>query len=89
MSVLPAHRKKGIAAKLVHDLVEVAQMSGLRRLEAEFIGTQEGAQKMFAMLGFVHLIRLENYVQDMQTVTHDYVLMGLDMQTDEEYAGMG
>ena len=89
VSVLPAHRKKGIAAKLVHDLVEVAQMSGLRRLEAEFIGTQEGAQKMFAMLGFVHLIRLENYVQDMQTVTHDYVLMGLDMQTDEEYAGMG
>ncbi len=89
VSVLPSHRQKGIAARLVRELVALAQMSGLQKLEAEFIGKQEGAQKMFALLGFIHLVRLEDYVQDMQAITHDYVLMGLDLQTDEEYAGMG
>jgi len=42
-----------------------------------------------AMLGFSNLVRLESYVKDMQAITHDYVLMGLDLKTDEEYAGMG
>ena len=42
-----------------------------------------------ALLGFTHLMRLEDYVQDMQAIQHDYVLMGMDLKTDEEYAGMG
>ena len=41
---------------------------------------------MFAMLGFSQLLRLEDYVKDMQAITHDYILMGLDLKTDEEYA---
>jgi hypothetical protein len=45
--------------------------------------------KMFAMLGFAQLLRLEQYVRDMQAVRHDYILMGVDLETDEEYAGMG
>jgi hypothetical protein len=34
-------------------------------------------------------LRLEDYVKDMQAIRHDYVLMGLDLHGDEEYAGMG
>ena len=45
--------------------------------------------KVFAFVGFSTLIRLPDYVKDMQAVSHDYVLMGLDLKTDEEYAGMG
>jgi hypothetical protein len=45
--------------------------------------------KMFALLGFQPLMRLPDYVKDMQAERHDYVLMGLDLETDEEYAGMG
>jgi hypothetical protein len=45
--------------------------------------------KVFALLGFSELLRLSDYVKDMQAVTHDYVLMGLDLKTDEEYAGVG
>ena len=41
---------------------------------------------MFAMLGFSQLLRLEDYVKDMQAISHDYILMGLDLKTDEEYA---
>jgi hypothetical protein len=28
-------------------------------------------------------------VKDMQAVSHDYILMGLHLKTDEEYAGVG
>jgi len=88
-SVLPKYRQKGIAGKLVQELVDVARMSGLQKVEAEFIDKQEGGQKMFALLGFTHLVKLEDYVQDMQAINHDYVLMGMHLMTDEEYAGMG
>ena len=88
-SILPKYRQKGIAGKLVQDLVDVARMAGLQKVEAEFIDKQEGGQKLFALLGFTHLMRLEDYVQDMQAIQHDYVLMGMNLKTDEEYAGMG
>ena len=88
-SILPKYRQKGIAGKLVQALVDVARMAGLQKVEAEFIDNQEGGQTLFALLGFTHLMRLEDYVQDMQAIQHDYVLMGMDLKTDEEYAGMG
>ena len=88
-SILPKYRQKGIAGKLVQELVDIARMAGLQKVEAEFIDKQEGGQKLFALLGFTHLMRLEDYVQDMQAIQHDYVLMGMDLKTDEEYAGMG
>ena len=88
-SVLPKYRQKGIAGKLVQELIDVARMAGLQKIEAEFIDKQEGTQKMYALLGFTHLVKLEDYVQDMQAINHDYVLMGMDLKTDEEYAGMG
>ncbi|HEY5232607.1 MAG TPA: hypothetical protein VIK35_03630 [Verrucomicrobiae bacterium] len=47
--------------------------------------TQATAMKMFAMLGFSELMRQEDYVKDMQAISHDYILMGLDLRTDEEY----
>jgi hypothetical protein len=34
-------------------------------------------------------LRLENYVKDMQATSHDYVLMGLELKTDEEYTSAG
>ena len=88
-SILPKYRQKGIAGKLVQELVDVARMAGLQKVEAEFIDKQEGGQKLFALLGFTHLLKLEDYVQDMQAINHDYILMGMDLKTDEEYAGMG
>src|SRR5256714_14476654 len=87
--VLPQFRGRGLARALVTEIVGLARSLGLEKVEAEFIGEQEAAIKMFAMLGFSNLVRLEDYVKDMQAITHDYVLMGLDLKTDEEYAGMG
>jgi ribosomal protein S18 acetylase RimI-like enzyme len=87
--VHPQFRGRGLASALVSETVELARQLGLEKVEAEFIGEQEAAIKMFAMLGFSNMLRLENYVKDMQAIPHDYVLMGLDLKTDEEYAGMG
>jgi GNAT superfamily N-acetyltransferase len=87
--VLPAYRGRGLARALVSEIVGLARSVGLERVEAEFIGEQEAAIKMFALLGFSNLVRLENYVKDMQAISHDYILMGVDLKTDEEYAGVG
>ena len=87
--VHPQYRNRGLARHLVSEVISIARQAGLEKVEAEFIGEQEGAMKVFALMGFSNLMRLEDYVKDMQALTHDYVLMGLDLKTDEEYAGVG
>ncbi len=87
--VLPNYRGRGLARALVSEIVQIARALGLEKVEAEFIGEQDAAMKMFAMMGFSKLVQLEEYVKDMQAISHDYVLMGLHLKTDEEYAGVG
>jgi L-amino acid N-acyltransferase YncA len=87
--VLPRYRGRGLARALVTEITHISRNVGLERIEAEFIGEQVAAIKLFAMLGFSNLARFEDYVKDMQAVTHDYVLMGLMLKVDEEYAGVG
>lgn len=87
--VHPAVRGRGLARALISEIVDLARRAGLEKVEAEFIAQQDAAMKMFALLGFSQLVRLDDYVKDMQAITHDYILMGLDLKTDEEYAGVG
>jgi GNAT superfamily N-acetyltransferase len=87
--VHPDFRGRGLATKLISEILGIAREAGLEKAEAAFIAEQAAAMKMFAMLGFSQLVRLDDYVKDMQSITHDYVLMGLELKTDEEYAGVG
>jgi GNAT superfamily N-acetyltransferase len=87
--VHPGYRERGLARALISEAIDIAHRIGLEKLEAEFIGEQQAAIKMFGLLGFTQLLRQAEYVKDMQAVKHDYVLMGLDLETDEEYAGVG
>lgn len=87
--VHPQFRGRGLAQGLVGETVEIARACSLEKLEAEFIGTQEGAMKVFGLLGFSELTRLPDYVKDMQANTHAYVLMGLDLITEDEFASAG
>lgn len=87
--VHPEYRGRGLARAMITEILEIARHGGLERVEAEFIGGQEAAMKMFAMLGFSQLVRLEDYVKDMQAISHDYILMGLELKTDEEYTNAG
>src|ERR1700691_5488270 len=84
-SVHPEFRGRGLARALIAEILDISRRAGLERVEAEFIGEQATAMKMFAMLGFSELMRQEDYVKDMQAISHDYILMGLDLRTDEEY----
>src|SRR5229473_5498277 len=66
--VLPQFRGRGLARALISEMADIARHLGLERVEAEFIGGQEAAIKMFALLGFSNLLRLEDYVKDMQGI---------------------
>ena len=85
----PQYRGRDVAKILVAEVVEIARILGLRRLEAELNGERKVAIHALEYIGFQHLLREEDYVLDMKAVTHDYVLMGMDLRTDEEYAGVG
>ncbi len=87
--VHPKYRGRGLARALVQELIDIARDVGLEKLEAEFMGEQQAARRVFAEAGFSDLLVIQDYVKDMQAISHDYVLMGRDIITDEEYAGMG
>ena len=84
--VHPDSRGQGLAKMLVRELIDIARNIGLEKLEAEFMGEQQGARHIFAELGFSELLLLPGYAKDMQALSHDYVLMGRHIITDEEYA---
>lgn len=86
---LPDYRGKGIGRLLINEIIDVARQSGLMWLEAEFFDKQEAAMKMFGLLGFSNIMRLPDYVKDNHSIMHDYILMGMKLITEEEYAGMG
>jgi GNAT superfamily N-acetyltransferase len=85
----PEYRGRNVSRILVDELIDIARHCGLRRLEAEVNGERKIALKTFADLGFSPLMHLEDYVVDMKAVTHDYVLLGLNLKVDEEYLGVG
>lgn len=87
--VHPKYRGHGLGSLLVEEIVDIARNQGLERAEAEFLGEQEAGMKLFAMVGFSHLLKLEDHVKDMQAINHDYVLMSMNLKTDEEYASAG
>ncbi len=87
--VHPEFRGRGLAKALLQELVEIARHLSLERVEAEFIGDQAAARKLFARLGFDELLALPDYLKDMQALPHDYVLMGKVIKTEEEFAGEG
>jgi len=85
----PGYRGRDVAKILVAELVQIAQMLGVRKLEAELNGERKVAIRALAELGFSQLMRLEDYVLDMHAVPHDLIVMGMNLKVDEEYAGVG
>ncbi len=85
----PDFRGVGVLRQLLDELINVAKHAGLTRLEAEFNGERKNTIASFGKCGFVELVRLPEYLQDMQAQPHDYVLMGMNLMTDLEYTGAG
>ena len=85
----PDYRGRDVARILVEQIISIAQHLGLKKLEAELNGERKVAIRALESLGFEQLFRLRDYVLDMQSGPHDYVMMGMNLRTDEEYAGVG
>jgi RimJ/RimL family protein N-acetyltransferase len=85
----PDFRNKDVAKILVNEIVQVARHLGLRRLECELIGERKVAIRAMEQLGFRELFRLPDYVMDMQSRLHDYVVMAKELRGEEEFAGVG
>lgn len=85
----PDYRGRDVSRVLVAELIEIARHCGLRRLEAELNGERDIALKVLALFGFSELMNLPDYLLDMKANTHDYVLLGLNLKVEEEYAGIG
>jgi GNAT superfamily N-acetyltransferase len=81
----PGYRGRDVAKILVRELLDIARQLGLKKLEAELNGERKVAILALEQLGFRELYRLADHVLDMQCVSHDYVVMGIDLVTDEEY----
>jgi len=80
------YRGRDVAKLLVSELIEIARHLGLKKIEARFNGERTVAIKALEQLGFTELCRVPDYLLDMQGITHDYVVLGLDVVTDEEFA---
>ena len=85
----PDYRGRDVAKILVEELIEAARFLGLKKLEAELNGERTVAIRALEWLGFRQLLRLPDYVLDMSAQPHDYVVMGMDLITDEDYAVAG
>ncbi|MDP1588773.1 MAG: GNAT family N-acetyltransferase [Prosthecobacter sp.] len=85
----PEFRGLGVLRALLGGLVEAATHAGLTRLEAEFNGERKNTVQSFIKCGFVELLRLSEYLRDMQAQPHDYVLMGMSLGVNYENTGAG
>jgi len=85
----PNYRGRDVSRLLLEEIVTAARYLGLWKLEAELNGERKIAINSLEILGFRKLLHLEDYVLDMTGQTHDFVLMGLDIRTDEEYEAAG
>jgi GNAT superfamily N-acetyltransferase len=85
----PGYRGVDVAKILLDQTIQVAAHLGIRKLEAELNGERKVAIRALEQLGFSQLFRLRDYVLDMDARPHDYVVMTMNLRTDEEYAGVG
>jgi len=85
----PNYRGRDVSRLLLEEIVTGSRYLGLWKLEAELNGERSIAIRSLEVLGFRKLYCLPEYVIDMTRQTHDFLLMGLDLKTDEEYASAG
>lgn len=85
----PEYRDIGLANLLLTEIVDMARHAGILRLESEFNAEREIGIRAFSEYGFTEFMRLPRYVRDMSGGSHDFVMMGMDIRSNPEFAGAG
>lgn len=76
--IAPAYRARGLAVTLMHELVEVAKLAGLREVLFEFVkGVQTSAIEAAEFLGASVAGELNEWVRDEDNRGHDVVFLRL------------
>lgn len=75
----PAYRHKGLASRLIEQLVNVAAEEGLARLYAEIPADHEAAIDVFQKRGFRQVARFERNIVDRAGKYHDLAIYHLDL----------
>lgn len=75
----PAFRKKGLASRLVDELMDIAAREGLERLYAEISAENATALDVFQKRGFEQVARFERNIIDPAGEYHDLVVLHLDL----------
>lgn len=85
----PEYRDVGVSGLLIREMIAVAQHGGLSRLEAEFNGERAPAIRCFMEAGFREMLRMPGYLKDMAGGRHDWVLLGMSIRPNAEFAAAG
>lgn len=80
----PQYRGRGLASRLIQEIIQVATDCGLDKLDAEFMAPQLSAMAPFETLGFFKAAILPQHVRDLKGRAHDFVLMVYDLRPPEE-----
>jgi hypothetical protein len=83
------NRRKELAVTMISELIGLARHAGLEKLQSEIMGDHRLTRRALAELGFSELLVLPDYAKDIHANTHDYVLMGRQLVTDEDYTYAG
>jgi GNAT superfamily N-acetyltransferase len=86
IAVHPDYRRRGIAAVVMQELIEVALHTGsVEQVVSECMVNQEGAIRMCENAGFVQRAVLPDYVRDLEGDRHDLVLLSYALRDGEFY----
>ena len=71
----PEYRQKGLATRLIQELIEIAAYFGLEQLTAEIVPALADARAIFGKLGFNEVGALKGFVKDATGKDADLILM--------------
>jgi L-amino acid N-acyltransferase YncA len=74
------YQRKGLGSILANELFLRALKSGLEKIVAEMMETQQGTKKVFEKLGFLQEAVLRGQVRDQMGVRHDLLVLTKDLE---------
>ena len=85
----PNFRGMGVLDLLLEEIIALSRHRALTKLESSVNGERKSAIDSMVSAGFCELVRLPNYILDMQAQPHDYVLLGMELVAPFENLGAG
>jgi RimJ/RimL family protein N-acetyltransferase len=71
----PEYRQKGLATRLIQELIEIAAYFGLEQLTAEIAPTLADTREIFRKLGFNEVGSLKGFIKDIKGSHADLIMM--------------